>query len=259
MIVIDYEKCIGCQKCINDCVNQYLLKNDSVESVNYNKPQFAERGRCLKCGHCSAICPMGTIHVEKVDNENIETDDLLTLMKTKRTIRHYQKGAVISQTEVEKIIMAGQSAPTDRNRKSARIILIKEHLPEIYNIAVDYLVEKVKKNGTIDPLYKSTMYLDAHRETVLWNAEYLVIFVGTSAMFTDSVIAAERMQLEAAFLEVGTAYRGDMKIAINNVTQLQDKLNIKKSEEVLIAFAMGKTDMKYIRPAVKINRKVEYM
>lgn len=254
--VIDTEKCIGCGKCVNDCINQYLILAE--DENGHKKVTFKERGRCLECGHCNAICPQRAISGGKIDELQGVDDSLLSLMASKRTVRHYIKGAEIPQENLEKIILAGQSAPTDRNRKSARIILIKEELPLIYNRSLDYLVEEVEKTGRINPLYVPTMELNAKRDEVLWNAEYLVAFVGLPASMIDASIASERMQLEASSLGIGTGYRGDMKNAINHVEELREKLGIRPNEEVLVTFAMGLTSQKYLSPAIKKNRKVEF-
>lgn len=256
MRTVDYSKCIGCGKCVDDCINQYIVLK---ENDGHKHASFKERGRCLECGHCNAICPVGAITGGKVQSAIDISDELLLLMAKKRTVRHYKKGSSIDKTALDRIILAAQSAPTDRNRKSARILLVKDCLPQVYNLALDYLVEEVKRTGTINPLYVPTMTLDSNREEILWNAEYLVVFVGSSSNLTDAVISAERMQLEAVNLGIGTAYRGDMKLAIHKVEKLRELLGIKKNEEALVTFAMGISSVEYIRPAVKTNREVYFI
>ena len=66
------------------------------------------------------------------------------------------------------------------------------------------------------------------------------------------------MQLEASSLKVGSLYRGDMKLAINNSESLRELLGIKKNEECLVTFALGHTPLRYCRPAMKQLKKVEY-
>ncbi len=254
--IIDTSKCIGCGKCVKDCINQYLVLDKDADGKK--KAAFKERGRCLECGHCNAICPQGAISGGKIDGLLDQEDDLLYLMTTKRTVRHYIKGSIIPQNKLDKVIQAGQSAPTDRNRKSARMILIKQNLPKIYNRALDYLVEEVEKTGRINPLYVPTMELNSKRDEVLWDAEYLVAFIGLPASIIDASIASERMMLEAHSLGIGTGYRGDMKNAINQVEELREELGVKKNEECLVTFAMGLSNIKYLRPAIKQNRKVEF-
>lgn len=254
--VIDTEKCIGCGKCVRDCITQFLTLTENNNGLP--KASFKDRGRCIDCGHCNAICPQRAISGGRIEELIGSEDKLLRMMGTKRTVRHYIKGGMIPQQKLDCIVLAGQSAPTEKNRKSARMLLIKDNLRDIYNKALDWLVAEVERTGPINPNYAQTIAMDKNREEVLWNAEYLVAFVGLPASKIDASIASERMQLEAWSLGVGTGYRGDMKDAINNVVELRESLNIKKNEECLITFAMGLTPLKYLSTAIKTNRKVEF-
>ena len=253
---IDRSKCIGCGKCVADCVTHYitLTEDDNCRK----KASFVERGRCIECGHCIAICPQSAISGGKASFEfDADADILLSLMARKRTIRRYCKNVEVPQASLDCILMAAQSAPTEKNRKSGRIVLIKENLPKVYNFALDALVEEVKKSGPINPLYAPTMEMDANRNEMLWNAEYLVVFIGSSSNLTEACISAERMQLMASHCNIGTAYRGDMKTGINASMAAREFLNMRPNEEVLVSFTMGITQLKYSLPLLKSNRKIE--
>lgn len=253
--IINTQRCIGCGKCVRDCITQYLQLVEDEKGLL--KASFKERGRCIDCGHCNTICPQTAIIGGKIVELDGCKDKLLRMMATKRTIRHYIKDSTIPQHKLDYIILAGQSAPTEKNRKSARIILIKDSLKDIYYKALDWMMAEVERTGPINPNYAQTVLMDKNRDEVLWNAEYLVAFVGLPESRTDASIASERMQIEAWSLNVGTGYRGDMKDAINHSEELREKLGIRNKEECLVTFAMGMTSLKYLRPAIKINRKVE--
>ena len=254
---IDVEKCVGCGLCVEDCFNNYLLLKENSEGRR--TASFKERGRCMECGHCNAICPQGAISGGKSINNLAFDDTLLRLMAYKRTVRRYIKGAEIEKDILEKILVAAQTAPTAGNRKSGRILLIKERLPEVYNKALDSLVSIVKKDGPINPIYAATMNFDSKREEILWNAEYMVIFVGTPSNIIDASISAERMQLEASKYNIGTAYRGDLKTGINESEEVKELLGMRKNDIALVVFAMGKASRNYFKPAIKENRKVELL
>lgn len=251
--IIDEEKCIGCGLCVRDCINQNIILRDSDGRT---VARFKERGWCIECGHCNAVCPQEAVVGGKVMVCD-ETSDFFSMLLKKRTVRHFSKEHEISQNVLDKILLAGQTAPTDRNRESARIVLVKKELPVVYNKALDYLVNEVKKTGTINPLYSSTMRMESNREEILNNAEFLVILGGIESILTDAIIAAERMQLAAELLGVGTAYRGDMKNAINHSKELKEIIGLKKNESVLVGFAMGYPEFSYQRPIIKIKHKVE--
>ena len=256
--VINYEKCISCGLCVSDCIARYIVFDEEPNSPSFKKAKFKDRGRCINCGHCNAICPSAAISVVEPNNFDID-DDMLNLMSHKRSVRSYIKNKTIDKKILDKIILSGYTAPTDRNRKSARIIFIKEKLKEIYTIAVNYLWNKVKNDGTINPIYILTKEMYDNIGEVLWDAEYLVVFVGLHTQLTDSAIASERMQLLAEKLGVASAYRGDMVMAINECEELKNILNVKPHEEALVSFALGYGKYKYLRPAVKVNRVVEFL
>ena len=81
-VIIDKEKCIGCGKCVADCVSEKLKITDGKAEFMYD--------RCIQCGHCYAICPTGAVTMakykdyeeEKVfDVTKIDSDELLSAMK----------------------------------------------------------------------------------------------------------------------------------------------------------------------------------
>ena len=45
LIEIDAERCVGCGKCVADCVGSNLAVEDGFAQV---------KGRCILCGHCVA-------------------------------------------------------------------------------------------------------------------------------------------------------------------------------------------------------------
>ena len=81
--LIDETKCIGCGKCVSDCVTHYLVMSEDENGKR--KPTFNNRSRCIDCGHCNAICPQGAVSGGNVITE-MENDELLQLMASKRSM-----------------------------------------------------------------------------------------------------------------------------------------------------------------------------
>lgn len=258
MQTIDYEKCVKCQRCIEDCITNFLISCKDSDDYRIGSPIAKERGRCMKCGHCISICPSHAISDDELGALSFE-DELLEIFCKKRSVRAYRKNSNISREIIDRIIMAAESAPTDHGRTTVRTILVKDKLQKLYYEALDYLVSEVTKVGPIDPLYSGTMKIASKRDEVLWNAEYLVVFIGLERYTVDAAISAERMQLEAYVHGVGSCYRGDMLRAINACENLRTMLGMRKNETALVAFAMGQTDTVYHTPLLKKTHKVEFM
>lgn len=252
---IDIAKCNSCNEqylCVNDCVTAFLeVKN--IEGTNY--ASFKERGYCLDCGHCNAICPTGAIKGYSYDEDN----KFLKFLGMKRTVRRYHKLNAIPEESIRLIVKAAQSAPTEKNRGTVSICFVKEQLPAIFLEALEVLKKQVEEVGAMHPQYKYIMDLYEKKDPVFWGAEYAVLLIGKPQFTTDAAIAAERMQLMASTLGVSTGYNGNMKSAINASESLKEKIGITGENEVLVSFAMGMSDYEYATPYISEKKKVKFL
>lgn len=61
-VVIDIEKCKGCQLCVVACPNKVL---DLAHEVNSKGYHYAKKtnSECIGCANCAVVCPDGVITV----------------------------------------------------------------------------------------------------------------------------------------------------------------------------------------------------
>ncbi len=63
-IVIDSERCKGCELCISVCPQQVLAMSDMFNSKGYRPAQLVDpAGMCTGCAVCALICPDTAITV----------------------------------------------------------------------------------------------------------------------------------------------------------------------------------------------------
>ena len=252
---IDTELCDTCNGkflCVKDCVTSFI-KTTLSEGKSY--ASFKERGYCLDCGHCNAICPTGAIKGCSCEETNV----FLRFLGMKRTCRNYNKERSIPEESMRLIVQSAQSAPTEKNRVTVSICFIKERLYDIFIEALEVLKIQVEEVGVMHPQYKYIMDLYEKKTPVFWGAEYAVLVIGKPQFTTDAALAAERIQLMASTLGISSGYNGNLKSAINGSESLKEKLGITGDNQVLVSFALGMSDIEYSRPYISEKKKIRFI
>lgn len=130
MISIDKEKCIGCGQCVKDCIVH------SIELVEEKAKMVREI--CLQCGHCLAVCPVGAVTLPALSAAEVLplrdlkipiADDVLNLIKTRRSVRYYQD-KLVEPEKLAAIMEAGRFTPTGANVQTTRYVVVTERLNE---------------------------------------------------------------------------------------------------------------------------------
>ena len=146
-ILIDYEKCIACSSCINDCPNSFIYFEDG-------KIRTHDKG-CMECGHCYAICPEGAIKMVNYDfteemavsMSEINEHTLLNAMRSRRTTRQF-KPIEVEDEKINMILEAGRYAPTGANSQNVKYTILGSKQDEAEEICVN-LFRKGKKVGNL--------------------------------------------------------------------------------------------------------------
>ena len=105
---IDSELCIACMQCASVCIRDNIIVEDVAQEVGSN---------CFECGHCMAICRQNAITLksfegreDRIEDYNpceipVEYDDLLQLLKQRRSIRCF-KDEKIDEATFDKLFEA---------------------------------------------------------------------------------------------------------------------------------------------------------
>ncbi|RME45014.1 MAG: 4Fe-4S dicluster domain-containing protein [Chloroflexi bacterium] len=57
-VVIDKDRCKGCELCVKHCPQEVLQLSDSFNARGYRPVMLVENGRhCTGCAVCAVICP----------------------------------------------------------------------------------------------------------------------------------------------------------------------------------------------------------
>ena len=67
-VVVDKEKCKGCNLCVVACPVQVLALCDRVNGKGYNYSQMVDPDACIGCASCAMVCPDSCITVYRQKN-----------------------------------------------------------------------------------------------------------------------------------------------------------------------------------------------
>lgn len=64
-VVINEERCKGCELCINFCPKKQIYLSDEFNKKGYHPCAFRGTGECTGCAVCAVMCPDVAIEVYK--------------------------------------------------------------------------------------------------------------------------------------------------------------------------------------------------
>ena len=275
---IDTDKCIHCGLCIKDCMTGAL-------EFDENKiPRVAHGGenRCMKCQHCLSVCPVGALSIfgkSPEDSEPVKEhnpDEILNLIKTRRSYRHYKKENLDPEIMIKLKDMLNW-VPTGVNNHRLHFSFIDDI--EVMNEFRDYTNKKLIKvlsNPLSDVVVKK---FERYKKALLKG--YDIVFRGAPHMVVvsspidspckdiDPVIALSYFELYAQSLGVATCWCGIAYGVLRFFPELCRQLEIPQTHKVSYVMLFGPADIKYARApqpepftvlsVKKGNRKISFV
>ena len=240
-IIINEEKCIGCELCAKDCPSSYLYIDNGKAHTN--------TGGCLECGHCYAICPQGAIRLLNYDCKDeavvpmteLPSDTLLAAMKSRRTVRQFTDQAVEAE-KVQKILEAGRYSPTGGNSQNVSYTILGSRQNEAEAICVDLF-----RKGTSLPR-RSKAFAERFNITdnFFFKGAPLVILV-SSRSSVDAGLASSYMEIMAESLGLGVLYSGFFVMCSRISRKLRKLIRLPKGHKVVTCMVIGYPAVKYHR------------
>lgn len=250
-VKIDKELCIGCGKCVKDCVSEKIKLVGGKAEFMYDK--------CLECGHCYAICPVGAVTMSRyntaeqptVDMSEFDSDRLLLAMKSRRTVRQFTSEPV-SQDMIDKIIEAGRYCPTGTNSQDYSFTVIRNKLPEIEKEAVK-MFRMAQKAATPFSDYVKNITIDDH---FFFKGAPLVIIVSGKGE-SSPYLASSYMELMAASLGLGVLYSGFFVGVAKLNRKINNMLELEKGHSPVTCLVIGHPDVEYKRIPPRKDARVK--
>ena len=259
--IIDNEKCIGCGRCVEDCLFDSLKLADGKARLD---------GRCISCGHCVALCQEGAAALPEYDMGDIEEFSegsfrlepltLLRAIKYRRSIRQFT-GQKIERNKLEAIIQAGRYTATGLNAQGCKFIVVQDDLPALKEMIWHDVERDLAAYKDLGPEFFSAMrgFIDLRKTKgidFLFRNAPAALFIAAEKPI-DAGLAAQNMELMAVAQDLGALFNGFLaRLASKN----EKALGWLKTEGKPLATSMlfGYPNVRYQRTAPRKPANVDW-
>jgi nitroreductase/Pyruvate/2-oxoacid:ferredoxin oxidoreductase delta subunit len=260
-VIVDQEKCVGCELCCKDCPN-HVLELQGGRAVLLSD-------MCLKCGHCIAICPKSAIAISGYDmNEimaydkasfGIDSDIFLSTLKFRRSVRQY-KDKPIEKEVIEKIIEAGRFTPTGSNKQNVRYVVAEESIPLLEAEGLRTFGKLKHLGGFVGKFVKLPFDFSKYKlePGFFFHGAPTVIFI-LSEDAVNASLASISMELMAEAMGLGTLYVGLFTRAAKMNKRIRKELGLAKKETVVTCLAIGYPDVRYLRTVPRSKADIKWL
>lgn len=250
-IEINKEKCVRCGLCISDCLTS------CIEFDKDNFPYMKKEENCISCGHCMAICPTGALslnHKNPDESEPVNYYDILSLIKSRRSIRQYKDEEIAEET-FEKLKSMLAYVPTGCNSHSLHFSIVeKKSAMDIIRNKVNENVLKALSYKALSPIVekfeKYKKGFEEGKDIIFRGAPHMIVAsssIKAPCALEDPIIALSYLELYAQHLGLGTCWCGFAEMCLKFFPEICDMLEIPSGYKPVYVMLLGVPAVKYQR------------
>lgn len=255
-IEFDREKCIKCGKCAKDCITY------SIEIDKEGFPAISNDGlnRCFSCQHCYAICPTGAITFNNKSAQEASPanyanpEDILSLIKSRRSIRQYKEEEV-SQELLNKLKQMLPYIPTGCNYNSLHFSFIEsrsamDNIREYVNKKILKLISNRFTEKYTGKFKKFKTAFENGEDIIFRNAPHMIVVsvsIDAPCANVDPIIALSYIELYAQSLGLGTCWCGFAQSCFKVMPKLSQLVQIPDGYKPVYVMLLGYSSVNYTR------------
>lgn len=252
---VNRDRCVGCGLCVRICSRELLGMGE--DNLPFMPP--GNQGLCMRCGHCSAVCPEGALVLDIPGTpRSLRAELALTpaqadqFLASCRSVRRY-KPEPVTRGEIENLLEVARLAPTGSNKQPVRYLVL--HSRETVRKAGDLVIEWFDKVARTVPQYAARYNIDAiiarhaaGKDPMMRNAPCAVIAYTRNDMprgAVDSAIALTYFALAANARGIGSCWLGYLMRAAKEYAPVREYLGIDGEYAVQGMLVFGYADVTF--------------
>ena len=248
-ITINQSKCIHCGLCIKDCMMS-CLEFSEEDFPRYKQGMDAQ---CVGCQHCMAICPVGALSFGGLAPDASEataygdSDELLRLIKSRRSVRFFRREDVPSE-KIAKLREMLAYTPKGGNVDCLHFTIVgtRSKMEEISKIAYD----AAEKSSS--PMMKFCTESKARGIDIIYRDAPSMLIASidlkkavAGCETVDPIIALSYADLYAQSLGLGTLWDDCAVFAAKELPQLLEAYQIPEGYTLSFVLLLGVPAVRY--------------
>lgn len=260
LFTINGKKCKQDGICVSECPLKLI---EMKEGSSTPTPTADAEERCVRCGHCVAVCPHGAFThnaIKTGDFSPVRKDLALTtaqaehFLRSRRSIRSYQEKAV-EREKIAGLISIARYAPTGTNSQQVDWIAVssREEVKKLTGMVIDMIRKMVESKNPFAEKYRlgnAVAAWESGIDTITRGAPAL-IFVHAPKDYglaqVDCTSALSYFDLAAPTFGLGTCWAGFVMVGLAQWPPLQQELALPEGHAVFGAMMLGYPKYKYLR------------
>ena len=174
-------------------------------------------------------------------------NEVLEAIKNRRSVRSYKPDS-IPRDILNKIIEAGNMAPTGVNRRPWRFVVVEdpEFKRKLHQVAFKFFEGPLKE--TTPDVYKLWKWMRSRFEEPIYHSASVILFViGTATKWkdteaTDCALASQNIMLAAYSLGIGSCMVGFGRVGLKDDPEIVEALELKEGETLYQPIVLGYPD-----------------
>jgi len=218
---------------------------------------------CIRCGHCVAVCPTGSLrHIELPlegfpplrKDLQLSEEQSLQFLRARRSIRNYRDRPV-SREILQKLIETARYAPSGHNSQGAEWLVVdnREELDRLNGLVADWMRWMLANMADL----ARSLHMDRVLERIAGGEDVILrgapVLVVAHAPKDDRLapstctIALAYLELAATGMALGTCWAGYFNAAATSFPPLTAALGLPEGHQAFGAMMVGYPQYRYQR------------